>query len=462
MAETAQTQEVAWPADIARAAGKAGIPLQAISIVVQSPRNEMLLALNAETPRKTGSVMKLLPTLVALQQLGPQFKFHTDLLANPESGRPQHWNVAIRGGGDSGFQYADLINLLSEAKKQGVRSIYAPIIADRRRFGDDKGKMSGINLSIGSVSGILPDALSVGFSAIELKLPAQHQDPIQIDPPFKLLLKTDREVNHTQICPKGWDEGLSLVPQSSEKTKQEKLSLEGQWPKECPEVMIRRAPLSPQDLWAWSMRLALKQLGYAKLPEVIEGQAPSYAKVSIRYFSRPMASLVRDINKYSNNMAARTLLLNLAAESGFIPANTESGVQVIQQWLKSRGLIFPELVIENGSGLSHREVITPSHLAAFLKVSTNEPVFPYYLDSLPIPGELGTMQKRFLGRPDRLQWHLKTGRLDGVRTLAGFHVNRSGSLTTVVCMIEHENLDQVQVLQEALLNWVAFKEVEGN
>ena len=451
--------EPIWPVAIERAAAEAGIPLSAISIVVKGSGSETLLALNEGLPRKTGSVMKLLTTFVALQELGPQFQFNTDFLADPDPRHLGQWSVALRGGGDSGFQYSDLLELLKQAQNQGVHAIKGSIVVDRRRFTQENQLAFGIDIAPDSMSGISPDALSVGYSAVEVRLPENHQGRIEVDPPFRVITFSSPVELKQAPCPKDWEEGLRLIPHLGQ---QEKLKLMGNWPSHCPEAVLHRAPLRPRQQMAWAIRLAMKQLGLSNHSEVSEGSAPSYAKVSIRYPSRPMYSLVRDINKYSNNVAARTLLINLAAENGVIPASAEEGAQVIQKWLESRHLAFPELVIENGSGLSHKEVMSAGHLAEFLMAISREEVFPSFLDSLPIPGEMGTLQKRFLARADRLQWHLKTGRLDGVRTLAGFHVGVNGELTTVVCMVEHTNTDRVQLLQEALLNWVRLKEIDTN
>ncbi len=451
--------EPIWPVAIERAAAEAGIPLSAISVVVKGSRGETLLALNEGLPRKTGSVMKLLTTFVALQQLGPQFRFHTDFLADPKPRHPGQWSVALRGGGDSGFQYSDLLELLKQAQSQGVHAVKESIVVDRRRFMQENQLNSGIDVAPDSLSGIAPDALSIGYSAVEVRLPENHQGRIEVDPPFQVVSSSSLNRLKRTPCQKDWDEGLHLIPQEGQ---QEKLNLIGNWPSHCPEAVLHRAPLSPRKQLAWSMRLAMKQLGLSNQSEVSEGPAPSYAKVSIRYPSRPLERMVRDINKYSNNVAARTLLMNLAAENGVLPARAEDGAQVIQKWLKSRNLEFPELVIENGSGLSHKEVMSAGHLAGFLMTISKEEIFSSFLDSLPIPGEMGTLQKRFLVRADRLQWHLKTGRLDGVRTLAGFHVGVNGELTTVVCMVEHTNTDRVQILQEAILNWVQLKEIDTN
>jgi D-alanyl-D-alanine carboxypeptidase/D-alanyl-D-alanine-endopeptidase (penicillin-binding protein 4) len=455
-------QLMSIPTAIEQAAKDAGIPLSAVSIEVKGPEGNILLALNADVPRKTGSVMKLITTFVALQELGPDFRFHTDLLADPDPLHRGKWNMALRGGGDTAFQYADLLKLLGQLKNRGISQLHGAIVIDRLRFADEKDLTTGIELAPNGVSGIVPDALSVGYSAIEVRLPANHQGSIKLDPPFRVSRPKLMKGIEQQDCPKDWEDGLSLIAADSVGAVKGGLELIGEWPRNCPEGVLHRAPLTPREQLEWSLRLTARQIGLSNHVEIIDGVAPSYAKVSIRYLSPPLASLVRDINKYSNNVAARSLLLNLAAEKGYLPATAQDGAKLVQSWLKSHHLIFPELMIENGAGLSHKEVMSAAHLAEFLMLSSQEAEFPYFLDSLPISGELGTLQNRFLVSADRMQWHLKTGRLEGVRTLAGFHVGTDGALTSVVCMIEDRKANMALGIQEALLDWVRLKEIDTN
>ena len=71
--------------------------------------------------------------------------------------------------------------------------------------------------------------------------------------------------------------------------------------------------------------------------------------------SPALAEVVRDINKFSNNVMARQLFLTLGAARTEAPATQEKSARVIRQWLSAKGLTFPELVLENGAGLvAHR------------------------------------------------------------------------------------------------------------
>ena len=294
--------EEGWPAPLERAAHEAGIALKDISIVVLGPQGTPLLLLNPDEARRTASVMKLLTTYVALQELGPQFRFKTDLFANPAPHHSGQWTLMLRGGGDVGLSYEDLVNLLRQAESQGVHGIRGSIIVDNRRFTKEKGLTSGITLSPGGLSGLTPVALSVGFSAVQVQLPDQGRRVAGVDPGLNLKVMTSQR--DALACDPDWLEHLKLDAEPANARHRERLVLRGEWPAVCPEAIFRRAPLEPNEQLAWSLRAAWKMLGHAYSPPVVEGNAPSYASVSIRHESKPLVSLVKDINKYSNNVAA--------------------------------------------------------------------------------------------------------------------------------------------------------------
>jgi D-alanyl-D-alanine carboxypeptidase/D-alanyl-D-alanine-endopeptidase (penicillin-binding protein 4) len=159
-----------------------------------------------------------------------------------------------------------------------------------------------------------------------------------------------------------------------------------------------------------------------------------------------LANDVQDINKYSNNVMARQLLLTLALEKMGKPATTSNGELVIQSWLKQNGLVFPGLVIENGSGLSRNEAISTGQMNQLLLTARNLSVGEVFYNSLPIAGADGTMRNRlmsqlrkFLHLKKKPEARIKTGSLADVRAISGYVVSKSGKLYAVSSFINHPN-----------------------
>ena len=170
---------------------------------------------------------------------------------------------------------------------------------------------------------------------------------------------------------------------------------------------------------------------------------------------------VQDINKYSNNVMARQLFLTLALEKFGKPATTSNSEQVILAWLKQRALNFPELILENGSGLSRNETISALHMNELLVSARGLPIADIFYNSLPLAGTDGTMKNRlltqlrkFLHLKKHPEARIKTGSLAEVRAISGYVMSKSGKLYAVTSFINHPNAYRGQDVHDQLLAWL--------
>ena len=186
------------------------------------------------------------------------------------------------------------------------------------------------------------------------------------------------------------------------------------------------------------------------------GPVPAGAHLLASSESPALAEIVRDINKYSNNVMARQLFLTLGAESGHRPrpATIADGDAAVRTWLAEHSLNFAELVLDNGSGLSRRERISAENLARLLSLAWKSPLMPEFISSLPLAAIDGTMKKRLKQNAVAGQAHIKTGSLEGVKAIAGYVLDRSGRWQIVVFLVNHANASAAQAAQDALLQWV--------
>ena len=147
------------------------------------------------------------------------------------------------------------------------------------------------------------------------------------------------------------------------------------------------------------------------------GTTPAGAQLLAVQESPSLAEIVREINKYSNNVMARQVFLTLAAERS---ATLEGARRRIESWLAEKELSLPELALDNGSGLSRSERISVEGHSALLLSAWKSPVMSELMSSLPLAGIDGTLRKRLVNSAASGRAHLKTGYLDGVRAIAGY------------------------------------------
>ena len=175
------------------------------------------------------------------------------------------------------------------------------------------------------------------------------------------------------------------------------------------------------------------------------------------YQSPPLADIIRGINKFSNNIAARQLYLTLGTGEAVVnnsPATLAKSDAAIRRWLADKQLSFPELVMENGSGLSRKERISARHMGQLLLAAFKSPVMPEFISSLPIAAVDGTLKNRFTDTPVKGLAHMKTGALNDVRALAGYLLDRMGRRVIVVFFVNHDQAGQSRIAMDTLVHWV--------
>jgi D-alanyl-D-alanine carboxypeptidase/D-alanyl-D-alanine-endopeptidase (penicillin-binding protein 4) len=151
---------------------------------------------------------------------------------------------------------------------------------------------------------------------------------------------------------------------------------------------------------------------------------------------------------------ARQLFLTLATANAAPPATTARATEAVQGWLARRNLRMPELVLDNGSGLSRKERISAESLARLLVAADASPVREEFASSLAVAAMDGTVQRRFVTGTVAGQAQLKTGTLDGVRAIAGYVIDNEGRRFAVVAIVNHASAVRAQRALDFLVQWV--------
>ena len=445
------------PSQVVNLLHDAAIPQDSVSIVIQEVGAGVpSLAHRSDVAMNPASVMKLVTSFVALEWLGPAFTWKTEAYLD---GDLKHGtltgNLILKGYGDPKITLENFWLLLRELRQKGLRDIKGDLILDRTYFaanGHDPGRFDEQPLRAYNVG---PDALLVNFKSVRFILspdPENRRVNVRAEPPLPgLAVRNTLKLTNTDC---GDWKGQARAGFSSNGDKAE-ATFGGAYALSCGEQNWYVSLMHHSGYAGATFRQLWQETGGTLSGQARDGTAGPNARLFATMTSPQLAEIVRDINKFSNNVMARQLFLTIDAQANGPPATPERAATTTRDWLKRRGLNFPELVMENGAGLSRIERISAEHLNLLLQTAFASPVMPEFISSFSLSAVDGTMKRRLLGTGAAGQAHIKTGTLDGVRAAAGYVLDANGRRWTVVGIVNHPNAVNAQPVLDALLQWVA-------
>ncbi|NWG39753.1 MAG: D-alanyl-D-alanine carboxypeptidase/D-alanyl-D-alanine-endopeptidase [Hydrogenophilaceae bacterium] len=449
----ALTLAQALPQQVIQSLKAAGIPENRFGAVVwEAGAAEPVLAHQAQSAFNPASVMKLLTTYAGLELLGPAYSWKTEIYTDGpiEKGRLAG-NLYLKGYGDPALTLERVWLLVRDVRQRGVNSIDGDIVADASWFSlpdIDPARFDGEPRRTYNTP---PSALMANFNAATVHVSADASqvklaaDPLPAGYSLVNLMKLTGGNCNEELRP-----NFDLMPGNGF----QHLVVSGNFSQACAEKRYV-INLGEPALTAAGMFLGLwKESGGSVAGGVAQSVLPANATLLGWKESPPLVSIVRDINKWSNNVMTRQLLLTLGAEKLGAPGTQEKGERVLREWLLKKGLKFHELVIDNGAGLSRIERISPMSMARLLQAAYRGPLFAKLESSLPIVAIDGTMKTRAKGNGVAGNAHLKTGTLNGVKSLAGYVLDNQGRRWIVVSFINHANAELGGTAQDALIEWV--------
>lgn len=447
------------PPPVVKALQQAEIPQSAVGIYVrQLGSSKAEISHRADQAMNPASVMKLVTTYAALELLGPAYTWKTDVYVSGLSGDVISGNLFIQGHGDPALTLEDFWLMLRALRQRGVRMIKGDLVLDQRYFDTPKTDPNGFDNKGYRAYNTNPEATLISFKAVSARfIPSPDGSSLKVvlDPDLPPIKLQSQVTIKPGPCPNDWREGISKDVQNDARSAT--IVLRGNFAADCGEKSLQFNLLANAEFVAALFRSLWTEMGGAWLGSIKDGTSPEGERPLLSWESKPLGEAVRDTNKWSNNLMARTILLTLGAERFGAPGSTAKGERAIKAWLAQKNLEFPELTIENGAGLSRQERISAKSLGDLLVDAGNSPVMPELIASLPIAGADGTMKKRLKNSEMAGRAHIKTGTLDGVKTIAGYVLSKSGKRLAVVFLINHGNAGEGDVAQDALLQWIYQK-----
>jgi D-alanyl-D-alanine carboxypeptidase/D-alanyl-D-alanine-endopeptidase (penicillin-binding protein 4) len=393
------------------------------------------------------SIAKLATTFAALELLGPAFTWSTPVyVEGAVRDGTLYGNLYIKGQGDPKLVAERLWLLLRRVQGLGIRSITGDIVLDSSAFDIGTPDPSAFDGEPLRPYNAAPNALLLNFKSLMLTFtPQDGQARIHLEPPLAGVALPDSVALAGGEC-NDWRGALK-----ADFSDPARVRFAGSYPAACGERTWPIAYIDPRSYAARAVAGMWQQIGGSLTGQVRGGRVPSALAPSFEQASPPLAEVIRDINKFSNNVMAQQLFLTLGLQ--LAGAGTFDAARgVIQQWWRQRfGEDAPSFV--NGSGLSREERITAAQLARLLQAAWASPLMPELMASLPVAGIDGTM-RRTRGKAVGLA-HLKTGSLRDVLGVAGYVQGASGRRYILVAIANHPLAHAARPAIEALIEWVA-------
>lgn len=427
----------------------ARIPANAAAVVVKPlDGGPLAWSANANQPMNPASTMKLVTTYAALHLLGPAFTFRTEVLSEaPLIGEVLRGDLYVRGGGDPKLVVEDLWLLVSRLRGYGIREIRGDLLLDKTFFEPLSHDPAEFDGEEGRAYNVGPDPLLVNFKSIAITLVPDSVAKVArvVVVPEVAGLKAPRTVPAIEGGCGDWRGRLQ-----ADISDPMNIRLRGVYPLACGERAIYIGALEHTSYFAAVFRALWERQGGVWTGKVREEPVPDSARLIAALESPPLAMLIRDINKFSNNVMTQQLFLTMGSASGE-PGNPARGGAAVRNLLSARSIEVPGLVLENGCGLSRIERITAASLGNVLSDAWKSQWMPELMASLPISGVDGTMKARNVPTGAA---HMKTGLLEDTRAVAGYVLAASGRRYVVVAIINHPNASRGTAAHDALIEWV--------
>lgn len=446
------------PESVTRILAAHKMPVDSLSVFVQKVGQDTpLLIVNSDVPRNPASTIKLLTTYLALEDLGPDYRWKTEAyLGGKLTNGWLEGDLYLKGYGDPYMVVERFWLFLRQMRQRGLIYITGDLAIDNSYFdlpAIDPGAFDGQAFRTYNVA---PDAFLVNFQAINFIFrpdPAANRVQVIADPsPTNLEIR-----NQIQISDKscgGFQRGIAV--NFADSPDLNRVTFSGRFGRSCGEYYMSRSVLQGPTYAYGVFNSLWREMGADLEGGVRVDQVPADLDPFLTVDSPPLSEIVRSVNKWSNNVMARHIFLTMGAERFGAPATLDKGRDAATMVLAEGGLDFSELRLDNGAGLSRDTAISARNLGRVLLAADGSLFRAEFVSSLPLSGMDGTLRRRFRNEGLTGRMHLKTGRLEGVFALAGYLRSKSDDDYVVVAIQNFEDAHRGpgEEIQSALLRWV--------
>lgn len=391
---------------------------------------ETYFSLNGDRLFIPASLSKLVTLGAALHELKPGFKYQTVLVSDAKiDGSSLGGAIYLKGGGDPSFVSENMWFLVNELTRTGISSIEGDVVVDDSRFdavrfGDDR-QEERVDRAYDAPVG----AMSMNWNSVNVFVRPGEKAGEKAKVFADVMTPYIKLKNETKTVAAGRGKNITIERTNEKNFFGDVVIVSGTIAKDQAEHTMYKNITQPEIWSGYNLVEFLHQRGITVKGKVRAGLAPKDAAVLATAESKPLAYVVADMAKWSNNYVAEMLVKALAAESGELPATMAKGMPHVHKYIESSGIKKGEYEFINPAGFTRKNRMTPMQLGRVLEhVRSDFTIFPEYLAALPIGGVDGTLRRRMKGSSAERWVRAKTGLLNGVVGLAGYAGRDGGQI----------------------------------
>ncbi|SEQ49869.1 D-alanyl-D-alanine carboxypeptidase / D-alanyl-D-alanine-endopeptidase (penicillin-binding protein 4) [Lentzea xinjiangensis] len=384
-------------------------------VVRDANTGDVVYSRTSSRRQQVASNLKLLTTAAALDLLGPDFRWKTELLSSgARSGSTLQGDLVLRGSGDPTMSRSRYAALAAALKNSGVTKVSGSLVLDGTAFDaqpygsgwawDDEPYSYSAETSALTLS---PDAkFSAGTVLVRVKPGAAAGAPVvaTVEPANDVVHVVSTATTGSGGVSVERDHGTNIIRVSGSTNT---------------ETVALSTVKDPTSVVSSVFRNALRENGIEFTGDVRRSAAPSGATVVASDQSQSLGQLITPLMKDSNNMLAEVLVKSAGR-------SFTNGVNQLSTKWAGLGVDPNAVEVFDGSGMSRLDQFSPDALASILIKAKTKPWFATWQASLPVAGVDGTLVNRMRNTPAANNVKAKTGSLSGVSALSGYVRTQAG------------------------------------
>ncbi len=430
---------------------KIGIPKKSLGVSVAMlsenvyPFQHEFAGINSNQLFNPASVMKLITTRAALDLIGKDYRFQTNLLTTGilKNGVLEG-EIFLKGGGDPKLIIEDIEKIVEELRSRGLNEIRGKWVMDDSLFNEPEVNPASFDGQPMKPYNVGPNSAMINFKSTELLIEKKRKKiNLSIKPEL-----ADVTLRNKLYFVRGSCERNMFLPNYSKGI----LTIRGRFGNRCKSDNSFISLMKQKDFGYSVFKKAWEKSGGVIEAKIESGVTPKNAKLLYSWTSpRTLSDIVSDINTMSNNTMARTVFLNLSANK-----NTSGSLKIsrsiINNWLVKKGFNFKNMLIDNGSGLSRKVQISPYDMTSFLLNSITQDDAYLWINSLAKAGINGTAKNRFKKMEVKGQAWVKTGSLEEVQACSGYIKTKNKKWIVFSIFVSHKNAEKSKSIIDKLIN----------